>query len=82
MLVYIYSIKAKFETRQKYFVFSVPRVSQAERQEVWVRNVWRFKIQLFGNSVTRDRCYDLEKKFAKKFGEKNWRFWLKTELSK
>jgi hypothetical protein len=31
------------------------------------------------NLSTRDRCYDLNI-FAKKFGEKNWRFLLKLQL--
>jgi hypothetical protein len=30
---------------------------------------------------SRDRCYDFLNIFAKKFSEKNWRFWFKAKLN-
>jgi hypothetical protein len=31
---------------------------------------------------TRDRCYDFKNIFAKKFGEKNWRFLTQNKTKK
>jgi hypothetical protein len=42
---------------------------------------WHKLFQEILRLVSWDRCYDLKNIFAKKIGEKNWRFFLKTKLN-